>query len=286
MAPTSPTVAAWELGLRVRNKRDEAGLSGAGAAKKIGIAAAYLSDVERGKKNLSADRLEILIEIYEFAEDEAEELRNLREDATRRGWWNKYTAIFNTDMIRFFGFEHGADSLHTYDSDLINGLLQTKDYARAVIESGSPNVRLAEADRRLNARLARQQRLVGDSPVQLVSVMSEAALYQQIGGRHVLAEQLKHLERSIEALWETLVLQIVPFEATGHHAMGGSSFYLMTFPSGQLPTLLWQETVTSTQLIFDPMMVREYGLAHAEAGKRALSREDSLKRIRDAYQRL
>ncbi|MEV5538815.1 helix-turn-helix transcriptional regulator [Saccharopolyspora shandongensis] len=286
MAPVSPTVAAWSLGLRVRDKREEAGLSGAVAAKKIGIAAAYLSDVERGKKNLSADRLEILLSVYEFPADEAEEVRSLREQATRRGWWNKYTAIFNTDMLRFFGFEHGAESLHTYDSDLINGLLQTEAYARAITEAGSPNVRLAEVDRRVNARLTRQQRLTGDSPLQFVSIMSEAALYQQIGGPEVLAEQLKHLEKSIETLWETLVLRVVPFEATGHHAMGGSSFYLMTFPSGQLPTLLWQETVTSTQLIFDPITVREYSLAHTEATKCALSREDTLKRIRDAYKRL
>lgn len=286
MAPVSPTVAAWSLGLRVRDKREEAGLSGAVAAKKIGIAAAYLSDVERGKKNLSADRLEILLSVYEFPADEAEEIRSLREQATRRGWWNKYTAIFNTDMLRFFGFEHGAESLHTYDSDLINGLLQTEAYARAITEAGSPNVRLAEVDRRVNARLTRQQRLTGDSPLQFVSIMSEAALYQQIGGPEVLAEQLKHLEKSIETLWETLVLRVVPFEATGHHAMGGSSFYLMTFPSGQLPTLLWQETVTSTQLIFDPITVREYSLAHTEATKCALSREDTLNRIRDAYKRL
>jgi uncharacterized protein DUF5753 len=68
--------------------------------------------------------------------------------------------------------------------------------------------------------------------------------------------------------------------------MGGSSFYLMSFSSGQLPTLLWQETVTSTQLIFDPITVREYSLAHTEATKSALSREDSLTRIRDAYKRL
>ncbi|WP_190821132.1 DUF5753 domain-containing protein [Saccharopolyspora pogona] len=286
MTPVSPTVAAWSLGLRVRDKREEGGLSGAAAAKKIGIAAAYLSDVERGKKNLSADRLEVLIDVYELPDDEAEEIRNLREQATRRGWWNKYTAIFSTDMLRFFGFEHGAESLHTYDSDLVNGLLQTEAYARAITEAGSPNVRLAEVDRRVNARLTRQQRLVGESPVQFVSIMSEAALYQQIGGPQVLAEQLKHLEKSIEALWETLALQVVPFEARGHHAMGGSSFYLMTFPSGQLPTLLWQETVTSTQLIFDPMTVREYSLAHTEAIKCALSRKDSLKQIREAYKRL
>ncbi|MGW5648586.1 helix-turn-helix domain-containing protein [Saccharopolyspora sp. NPDC003752] len=285
MAPVSPTVAAWSLGLRVREKREETGLSGAAAAKQIGIAAAYLSDVERGKKNLSADRLEILFGVYEFPEDETEEIRSLREQATRRGWWTKYSALFNEDLLRYFGFEHGAESLRTYGSDLITGLLQTEDYARAIIESGAPNLRLAEVDRRVQCRITRQQRIVGDEPIQIMAVMSEAAIRQQVGGEEVHRAQLKHLAALIDQYPGSIEIRIVPFQATGHPAMGGSGFSLMTFPSGQLPTLLWQETVTSTQLIMDALTTREYGLAHAEATKNALSSEDSYRLIKQGFSR-
>ncbi|MDA3647768.1 helix-turn-helix transcriptional regulator [Saccharopolyspora indica] len=283
MAPVSPTVAAWDVGLRIREKRGALGLSAATAAKQLGIAAAYLSDVEHGKKNLAADRLEKLIGIYEFDAEEADELRFLREQATHRGWWTKYSALFSEDLLRFFGFEHGAESLRIYGNDLLHGLLQTEDYARAIIESGAPNLRLAEVDRRVQCRLARQKRLAGDEPLQIMAVMSEAAVRQQIGGKEVHLAQLKHLADLIEQNPDHLDVRIVPFEATGHPAMGGSGFHLMTFPSGRLPTLLWQETVTSTQLTMDPLTTREYGLAHAEATTSALSREDSFALIKQGF---
>ncbi|MEV6232211.1 helix-turn-helix transcriptional regulator [Saccharopolyspora shandongensis] len=286
MAPSSPTVANWALGLRLKEKREEAGLSGIAAAKYIGITGAYLSEVEKGKKNLSSDRMSAVIESYEFSEEEADELRALRDDASQRGWWNSYSAIFSDELLRFFGYEHGAESLHTYDSGLMNGLLQTEDYARAVIESGSPNVRLAEAERRIKARLTRQRRLRGEDPLRISAVMSEAVLRQQVGGAAVLKAQLEHLADLVDELQDTLEVLVVPFEATGHHAMGGSAFHIMTFPSGRLPTLLWQETVTSTNLITDSLTVREYALAHAEAAKAALSREDSLQLIRSIFRSL
>ncbi|TWF92869.1 helix-turn-helix domain-containing protein [Saccharopolyspora dendranthemae] len=286
MAPSSPTVANWALGLRIRQQREAVGLNGTGAAKRVGITGAYLSEVEKGKKNLSPDRLGELIEVYEFDSDEADELRQLREQASHRGWWTRYSAIFPDELLRFFGYEHGAESAHTYDSGLFNGLLQTEEYARAVIESGSPNVRLAEVDPRSEARLVRQQRLRGRDPLRMTAVMSEAVIRQQIGGPGVLKRQLEHLARLIDELHQTLEVLVVPFEATGHHAMGGSAFHIMTFPNGTLPTLIWQETVTSTSLITDQLTVREYALAHSEAAKAALSREDSLALVRESFNSL
>ncbi|MBA8827564.1 transcriptional regulator with XRE-family HTH domain [Saccharopolyspora lacisalsi] len=286
MAPSSPTVAAWALGRRLREKRDQAGLTATAAAKRFGITSAYLSEFEHGKKNVGEDRLEALLDAYEFDKDEADELRVLRKEAGRRGWWSDYTGLFSDELLRFFGYEHGAESIRTYGSDIVTGLLQTEEYARALIEAGSPNLRLAEVDRRIQARLHRQNRLTGEDPLQLSTIMSEAVLYQQVGGREVLAGQLKYLGDLVEQQPGNLDIRIVPFEATGHEAMGGSIFHLMTFPSGKLPTLLWQETVTSTQVITDPMTVREYHLAYTEVTKAALDRKSSLLRIKDAYGRL
>ena len=155
-----------------------------------------------------------------------------------------------------------------------------------MIESGSPNVRLAEVERRTEARLIRQKRLHADEPLRMTAVLSEAVLHQQVGGPSVLKAQLKHLADLVDQLAETLEVLVVPFEATGHHAMGGSAFHILTFPTDALPTLIWQETVTSTNLIIDPLTVREYALAHAEATKAALNRDDSLELILEHFKRL
>ncbi|MGJ7908994.1 helix-turn-helix domain-containing protein [Actinopolyspora sp. H202] len=286
MASSSPTVAAWELGRRLREKRDEAGLSATAAAKRFGITAAYLSEFENGKKNIGEERLATLAEAYELDDQEAAELRSLREKAGNRGWWSDYSALFSDELLRFFGYEHGAEGVRSYDSAIVNGLLQTENYARAVIEAGAPNVRLAEVERRLECRRRRQHRITGSEPLHLSSVMSEAALHQRIGGTEVLAEQLDHLVELINACPDTLDIRIVPFEATGHDAIGGSPFLLMTFPTGKLPMLLWHETVTSTQLITDSLTIREHSLAHTEAAKAALNREESLDKIASASRNL
>lgn len=158
-------------------------------------------------------------------------------------------------------------------------MLQIERYARAVIETGAPNVRLAEVDRRVAARMLRQARPDASGPVHLHVVMSEAALRQQVGGPDVLREQLRHLSKLINKHPDTVDLRIVPFTANGHHAMGGSNFYVLAFPRATLPTLVWQETVTSTQLIDDHQMVREYALAHAAATANALDQRASLTMI-------
>jgi transcriptional regulator with XRE-family HTH domain len=273
---SSPTVASWDLGLRLRAKRNLLGLSGSEVAETLGMSVQFLSAVEHGKKKLPEDKLVTLLASYEFDDEEAAELHALREQASRRGWWAQFSALFSDELLRLFGFEHGAESVRAYDNGLMNGLLQTEEYAAAIIAAGSPNIRLAEVDRRVAARLMRQRRLTADVPLHLTAIMSESTIRQQVGGPKVLERQLRHLLDLIERLPDTLDVRAVPYTATGHHAMGGSSFNLMTFSSAMLPTLTWQETVTSTQLIEDPLTVREYSLAYAEVKKAALDRHDSV----------
>jgi transcriptional regulator with XRE-family HTH domain len=273
---SSPTVASWELGRRLRDKRELVGLRGSDIAKSLDMSVQFLSAVEHGKKKMPEDKLAGLIDKYEVDADEAKELLALRAATAQRGWWSRFTALFSDELLRLFGFEHGAESIRAFDNGLMNGLLQTEDYARAIIEAGSPNIRLAEVDRRVQARMLRQRRLSGDDPLQLTAIMSESTLRQQVGGPRVLLDQLRRLLDLVDTHADTLDLRVVPFTATGHHAMGGSSFSLMTFPSTSLGTLVWQETVTSTELIDDDLTVREYSLAYAEVGKTALDRQASV----------
>jgi transcriptional regulator with XRE-family HTH domain len=279
MAPTSSVVAAWDLGRRLKEKRELLGLLGKDVQTRTKIATSYLSAVEKGKQQLSGEKLTDLATLLEFDQPAITELLHLRSQALNRGWWIKFSALFSDELLRFFGFEHGAESVRAYCSGLIHGMLQTERYARAVIETGAPNVRLAEVDRRVEARMMRKDLLDGPNPSHLHVVMSEAALRQQIGGPDILREQLRHLSKLMTQHPNTIDIRIVPFTATGHHAMGGSNFYILAFPGGMLPTLVWQETVTSTQFIDDHQMVREYALAHAAATANALDRKASLAMI-------
>ncbi|MFJ6672926.1 helix-turn-helix domain-containing protein [Actinosynnema sp. NPDC091369] len=278
---TSPSVAGWELGLRLRERRELMDITAVSAGKAIGTSQSYISGIENGKLKINAAKLAELAGVLEFDEAEVEELQALREAAGKRAWWNPYSAMFSAEVLRYFGFEAGAESMRTYCAGLINGLLQTESYAMAVMHGGGPSIRLAEANRRVEVRMKRQQRLYGDDPLQLTALITEAALRQHVGGREVMAAQLQDLANRIEELPDTLDVRIIPFTADYFNALGGSSFHMLDFNS-RLPELIWQETITSTDLIDQPMRMREYNLAYNQAMSYALDRSESLAMIKQA----
>lgn len=272
----SPSVAGWELGLRLRERRELMDVTAVSAGKAIGTSQSYISGVENGKLKINARKLDELAAVLEFDQEEVEELQELREAAGRRAWWSPYSAMFNAEVLRYFGFEAGAESIRAYSAGMITSLLQTEDYAMAIMNGGAPSIRLAEANRRVEVRMKRQQRLDGDDPIRLTTVITESGLRQAVGGRAVMAAQLKHLAAKIERHPDTLDVRIVPFSADYHNAIGGSTFYILGFASSRLPDLVWQETVSTTDLIDQPMRIREYSLAHSQAVEFALDRAESL----------
>ncbi|WP_242613410.1 helix-turn-helix domain-containing protein [Herbihabitans rhizosphaerae] len=273
-------MANWELGIRLRERRDQLSLTATAVAKKLRCTQGYVSEVERGRTKVAKARLDQMIKLYEIDAGDIDELESLRQQGNERAWWHAYSALFSEELLRFFGFEHGAETMRTFESGLIPGLLQTEDYARATIHGAGPNIRLAEVDKRLAARMKRQERLAGDDPLHLTAVMSEAALRQQVGGREVMRAQLKHLVQRAEEYADNLDIRVVPYTADAYDALGSSTFYLMTFPTGRVPSLLWTESVTSTALNDDEMRYREYDVAYAQAVGMAQSRKDSLAFIR------
>lgn len=275
----SPVVQAWELGLRLRQRREEIGLTAAAAGRAIGIIQAYVSGVEAGRVKLPAARLARIVEVYELDPEEAAELEELRAGASRRGWWHEYSQLFPAEFIRFLGYEAGAERIRFYDSELVPGLLQTEAYARAVITGGTTTIRLTEVERRVAARMARQARLHAENPIRVTAVLGEGALRQQVGGPAVMSAQLDHLVRLAAERPEQIEIRVLPFTAGAHPALGGS-FQILSFPSPRLPDLVWQEVLTSIDIIDQSARVIDYQVTFAEARERALSSEDSLDLIR------
>lgn len=276
MPPPSPTVTAWELGIRLREARDTAALTAVEAGKRLNMSQNFLSDIEHGKRKVTAAKLEAMTEVYAIEADEAAELRAMLEQSARRGWWSKYSGIFPAEVLRYFGYEHGAESVQTHESLLIPGLLQTEAYAYAIVTSDGPNIRTSEADQRVEVRLRRQQRLTGDDPLRLTAVISEGALRQEVGGRGVLREQLQHLLSMIEEHPGTLEVFVVPFAAGAHGALGGSTFHLLSFATPRLPRVAYQETITSWSVIENRPRVAQYGATYDECINRAESKRASL----------
>lgn len=267
----SPTVQAWELGLRLRERREEVGMTAVAAGKASGITQAYISGVEAGRVKLPGDRLAQLVKVYEIDPADAAELEELRVAAMTRAWWHQYSQLFPAEFLRFLGYEAGAEHVRSYHNELVDGLLQTEEYARAVIRGGNTYVRLTEMDRRIAVRMARQQRLHGDHPLRLTTVIAEGALRQQVGGPEVMRGQLNHLDRLLTERPEQFEIRVMPFTAGAHPALG-SPFQILSFPSPRLPDLVWQEVLTSSDIIDQSSRVADYVVTFAEARERALGR--------------
>jgi len=142
----------------------------------------------------------------------------------------------------YVGLEQAASIIRTYQAQLVPGLLQTEEYARAVIALGYPEVPADEVQRRVTLRIKRQELLTRPQPPTLWAAMDEAALRRPLGGPRVLREQIQHLIEMTKL--PNITLQIIPFDLGGHAAAGGS-FTILRFAESDLPDIVYLEQLTS-----------------------------------------
>ncbi|MFQ6325457.1 MULTISPECIES: Scr1 family TA system antitoxin-like transcriptional regulator [unclassified Nocardia] len=274
MAPVSPTVARWELVLRLRELREQRGFDSATFAKRVGFTPANWSHVEKGRRVLTTNTIGPVLELLEVDVEEREELLALLEASKQRGWWAKSSALIGPELQRLYGMESGAQSIRSYDSLVVPGLLQTEDYARALI-SADVMIRPVQVEQLVAIRMRRQERLRGKNRIELTAVIGEGTLLQQTGGPKVLYGQLEHLAALIEEL-DSIEVRVIPFSATAGAVLGGSSFHLIDFAGEQLPTFGWAESAVFGGAVDDPEQVRDLSFAYVRALEQSLNRDESL----------
>ncbi|MGV9415248.1 Scr1 family TA system antitoxin-like transcriptional regulator [Nocardia sp. NPDC003693] len=278
MAPVSPTVARWELVLRLRELREQRGFDSATFAKRTGFTPANWSHVEKGRRVLTASTIEPVLALLEVEGEERGELLALLAQSKERGWWAKSSALIGPELQRYYGMEFGADSIRSYDSLVIPGLLQTEEYTRALI-SADVMIRPVQVEQLVAVRMRRQERLRDAAPLELTAVVGEATLLQQIGGSKVLRGQLEHLAHLLDEL-DSLTVRVIPFTAPGGGILGGSSFHLLDFASESLPTFGWAESAVFGGAVDDSDQIRDLGFAFVRALDQSLSRAESLELIK------
>ncbi|MGM1062932.1 helix-turn-helix domain-containing protein [Saccharothrix sp. Mg75] len=270
---TSSTVQAWELGVRLREHRDRLGLTAAFVGKTTGMGSTNLSAVESGKRRLTAARLADLAAVYELDRDELTGLDGLRQGGERREWWHDHAHLYPDEFVRFLGLEAGADRIAEYAPDIVPGLLQTADYARAVLRAATPYIRPVDIGPRLATRLARQARLTDDHPPVFDVVLGEAALRQRIGGPGVMRAQLTHLIAVVDA-HDHVRVRVVPF-STGAHPLLGGALMILSFRPSRLTDVVYHETAISGVLTDKRHVILESTASFAETFDRALGERES-----------
>ncbi|WP_433207007.1 helix-turn-helix domain-containing protein [Nocardia sp. CA-107356] len=278
MPTTSPTVANWDLIKRIRDRAALRGVTAKKLAGALGFTPQYVSLLMNGKGVLAEDKLEILINLLEFDKVERTEMFELREIAKEPRPYAKYSGLFDDNLMRFYGLEAGAQSIRTFEPNVVPGLLQTEEYARDLISSTVTISLPTELEQRVEVRTSRGHLLTGPDPIDMLSVvMGQAVLMHEVGGPEIHREQLRHLHDLAEAHPDRLDLRIVPFKAGGAVAsLNSATYHLLDFESGRLPTLGWVEGAIWGEIIEEPEYVNKLAYKYKQVQAIALGREESL----------
>ncbi|MGC5022584.1 helix-turn-helix domain-containing protein [Micromonospora sp. DT47] len=231
------------LGAQLRRLREASGVTRDGAGWEIRSSESKISRMELGRVGFKERDVADLLTLYGVtAADERAALLKLARDANSPGWWHHYGDVLPGWFQSYLGLEAAAAMIRTYEVQFVPGLLQTREYARAVVLLGHPQAPAEEIDRRVGLRMQRQQLLHRADPPQLWAVVDEAALRRPVGGSEVMRGQLTALIEATRA--PHVRLQIIPFDAGGHAAAGGA-FTILRFGDDDLPDIVYIEQLTS-----------------------------------------
>ena len=269
----TPTVRLRRLAAELRSLRDTSGLTRETVVERTGINAATLYRIEHGRVRPQTRTLRTLLDLYIVDHEKQAELVALLRDARQRGWLHAYQSELPEHYTTYIGFEGEAHSVWDYESLFVPGLLQTEDYARAVIRGGLPNASRDEVERRVEVRMERQTLLHNENPLKLWGIVDEAALRRQVGGPEVMQAQYQYLIEVSELPHVTF--QVIPFDAGAHPGMPGS-FILLRFGDAAIPDVIYVDTMAGELFLEEVADVRRYKLVFEHLRAVAASPEASL----------
>ncbi|WP_328548080.1 helix-turn-helix transcriptional regulator [Streptomyces platensis] len=275
-SPNPSTVLGRQLGDELKRLRDASGLTTAQAAEALDCTKGKVSRIENGRVALRLPDLTAMLQAYGVADAEVRErLAALARKANRRrreGWWNQYGSVLADTYRDYIALEAMASSIRTFQAQLVPGLLQTPEYIRAVTVASQQWQTADEIEAFVQVRLARQERLTGDSPLRIWAVLSEAVLLQQVGGPEVMKTQLLHLLDVSEN--PNVTIQVLPFSRGAHASMFGP-YVVLGFPEQGALDVVLADNPTGSMWLEQETEVARYQDLFGAARTSALSPVES-----------
>jgi transcriptional regulator with XRE-family HTH domain len=268
----SPTVRRRRLALELRRLREAAKLTCEEVAENLECSASKISRVETGRVSVSPRDVRDMLALYKVPEDQRESLVQLARDSRQKGWWHAYSDTIQPQFAAYIGLESAAAEIRIYEVSLIPALLQTQDYAQAVISAGMVSAKPDDIGRSVQLRMARQPALIRDDPPKLWAVLDEAALRRRVGGAGLMRLQLEHLLDM--ASLPNVSVQVIPFGGGAHPAMG-RPFIVLVFPERIDPDVVYLEDLTRAMYLEDVDEVDRYNVFFNHLRATALSFDES-----------
>ncbi|MFJ1546442.1 DUF5753 domain-containing protein [Streptomyces sp. NPDC088246] len=248
---SAPTVLQIVLGRRLAALRDAAGLTAAQAANCLRIAQTTVTRMEKAETSLKFANAKTLLEVYGAGQAEIDEFLGLLDKASDPGWWQGFRDALPNWFGVYVSLEDSATQIRLYEPQVVPGLLQTEDYARAVLKVGLPRPTTDVLERRVSLRTARQDLLNRPKPAppQLWAVIDETCLRRHVGDAEVMANQLDHLLKMAEL--QNVTLQVCTFNA-GLHPGGFGPFTVFRFQIPELPDIVCTDSLSRAHYTEDP----------------------------------
>ena len=241
-----PTVLRMILGRQLAELRTRAGLTFEEAGEAIGMSHSTVRRMEQAKvARLRLSDVERLLRTYGVADTaEIDTFLELTREANKHGWWHTYRDVMPDWFGAYLSLEQAALHIRAYEAQFIPGLLQTEEYARALLTTGNPQAPAKDVDHRVALRLERQRILTRQQPPLLWVVMDETVFKWPVGGPAVMRAQIDHLleigaERNVR-------LQLMPFANGPHPATRAGAFQIFRFEAAELPDVVYLGGLTGS----------------------------------------
>ena len=279
MESRSPQVRRRRLGLELRQLREEAGLTIEQLAARLEMSVSKVSRIETGQVGATPRDVRDIATVYGVRGQRLDNLMQLARETRERAWWGEYRDI----RQKFAAYEAEASAILMFEIAKFPGLLQTPDYARAIIRAVRTDLPHDKIERRVEFRVRRQALLDGPKPPALWAVVDEAVLHRLVGGRETMRGQLEYLIERAELPHVTL--QVLPFSAGEHPGIDGP-FILIRFPEKTDRDMVYFEHAGLEHWLDGDDAVALHGSLFDHLRAAALKPDDSLKLLAERLQDL
>ncbi|MBV9026456.1 MAG: transcriptional regulator [Streptomycetaceae bacterium] len=229
-APSGPTHRR-QLGAELRRLRTAVGLTTEQVAAELKCSHTRVSRIETAKGRVAVKPADIraMCKLYGVTDErQIDMLLDMLTNAQQRGWWESYERALPSGLDTLAALESDARAERTWEPLIPHGLLQTEDYARAVIQA-NPNNRYSDVDDMVAFRVERQKLLTrGNDPLEFWEILDEGVLHRPVGGTAVMRAQLQHLVTMAEA--PNITIQVMPTSKGAHPGLDGA-FSVLEFES-------------------------------------------------------
>ncbi len=241
---SGPTVRRMLLGSELRKYREAKGITRGEAGHHIRGSESKISRMELGRVGFKSRDVEDLLRLYGVADrDVIRTMAQMARDTKKPGWWQAYGDSLPNWFQVYVGLEEAATRIRVYEAQFVPGVLQTEEYARAIITGGAATPDPTAEDR-VAVRM-RRQRHIEDGGVKFWAIIDEAAVRRPVGGPD-LGIMRRQLQRLIEFCDHSdVTLQIIPFSA-GVHAAEAGSFTILRYPDFGLSDIVYLEQLTGS----------------------------------------